>query len=73
MRATFLSLCCVIGSALAAQTGDILGQCSTSQLNDEACYDIYGFEQCGENGWVYQECPVGTYCYDESGGVSCNK
>jgi len=71
MHAIFLALCCLVGTALAAQTGDILGECTTDQLNEETCYDVQGFEQCGENGWVYQECPVGTYCYNSGGGVMC--
>jgi hypothetical protein len=73
MRSAFIVLCSVIGIALSAQTGDNLGPCDSDQLNDETCYDASGFEQCGPNGWVYQECPVGTQCYNEpSGGVSCD-
>jgi hypothetical protein len=71
MRSAILLLS-LLGVAFAAQTGDQLGQCSNDQLNDEQCYDAYGFEQCGENGWVYQECPVGTECYNEDSGVQCN-
>lgn len=72
MRAAVITLFSLIGFAFAAQTGDNLGQCTTDELNEEACYDDYGFEQCGPNGWVYQECPVGTYCYTEGSGVSCH-
>lgn len=71
MLSVFLALCSFLGFAVAAQTGDNLGSCTTEQLNEEACYDIYGFTQCGPNGWVYQECPVGTECYNIAGGVRC--
>jgi hypothetical protein len=72
MRSTVIALFSFIGFAFAAQTGDILGQCTNDQLNEEICYDDNGFEQCGDNGWVYQECPIGTNCYSEGSGVSCH-
>jgi len=65
-------LLCLVGFTLTAQTGDNLGSCDQDQWNVEKRYDDYGFEQCGPNGWVYQLCPVGTYCYSEGTGVSCH-
>ena len=71
MRSTIITLLSLVSFAFAAQTGANLGSCDQSQLNEETCYDAYGFEQCGPQGWVYQECPVGTYCYNEGTGVLC--
>ena len=56
-----------------AETGDILGPCTASELNQEKCYGSGGFQQCGPEGWVYQSCPVGTSCFDSGTGVSCHK
>ena len=72
MRSAIILVFTLLGAAFAYQTGQNLGQCTTDELNEEQCYDDYGFEQCGENGWVYQECPVGTLCYEAGSGVSCH-
>ena len=72
MRSAVITLFSLVGFAFTAQTGDNLGSCAYNQLNEEHCYDEYGFEQCGPNGCVYQECPVGTFCYSQGTGVSCH-
>ena len=72
MRFVAVTLFSLVGLAFASQTGDNLGSCDDNQLNMESCYDAYGFTQCGPQGWVYQECPVGTYCYAHGSGVSCH-
>ena len=73
MRSAFIALCSLIGFAFAYQTGDNLGICTNDELNEESCYDANGFVQCGPNGWVYQDCPVGTSCVNlDGGGVLCD-
>jgi len=73
MRSALIALFSIIGVAFAYQTGDYLGPCTNDELNEETCYDTYGFEQCGDNGWIYQDCPIGTYCHNLSGGgVICD-
>ena len=73
MRSAIIVLYSVIGVAFAQQTGENFGSCTTDELNVESCYDANGFVQCGPNGWVYQECPVGTSCYSlDGGGVICD-
>lgn len=73
MRPVVITLLSLFGLSFARQTGDYLGSCDESQLNVEQCYDADGFEQCGPQGWVYQECPVGTNCYTRGEGVICHQ